>query len=77
MWEIPVNIHYVSGLGGGQCSYLDQCVFALLGSEDVFDWLKEDFKRHYNVSNINYMYLAKSLPINQPAYFRIFAPACG
>ena len=50
VWEIPVNLHYVSGLAGGQCSYLDQCVFALLGSDDVFDWLKEDFERHYNVS---------------------------
>lgn len=40
----------MSGLGGGQCSYLDQCVFALLGAEDVFEWLVEDFKRHYDVS---------------------------
>ena len=50
VWEIPVNLHYVQGLAGGQCSYLDQCVFALLGSEDVFEWLQEDFRRHYDVS---------------------------
>ena len=50
VWEIPVNLHYVEGLASGQCSYLDQCVFALLGSEDVFEWLQEDFRRHYDVS---------------------------
>ena len=50
VWEIPVNLHYVQGLASGQCSYLDQCVFALLRSEDVFEWLQEDFRRHYDVS---------------------------
>lgn len=49
IWEIPVNIHYVNDLGGGRCSYLDQCVFAHFTSDDVFDWLKEDFNRHYEV----------------------------
>lgn len=39
----------VPGLGGGPCSYLDQCVFALQGGDDVFEWLKLDFKRHYDV----------------------------
>jgi hypothetical protein len=50
LWQIPVNLHYAAGMGSGQCSYLDQCVFALLHGDDVFDWLKVDFKRHYNVS---------------------------
>jgi len=54
VWEIPVNLHYVSGLGSGQCSYLDQCVFALLGSDDVFEWLQEDFKRHYDTNRAPY-----------------------
>jgi len=55
VWEIPVNLHYVQGLLGGQCSYLDQCVFALLGSEDVFEWLQEDFRRHYDSNRAPYM----------------------
>ena len=49
VWELPVNIHMVQALGGGPCSYLDQCVFALQGGEDVFRWLQQDFKRHYDV----------------------------
>ena len=49
VWELPVNIHMVPDLGGGPCSYLDQCVFALQDGEDVFKWLKLDFKRHYDV----------------------------
>jgi len=55
VWEIPVNLHYVEGLASGQCSYLDQCVFALLGSEDVFEWLQEDFRRHYDGNRAPYM----------------------
>ncbi len=50
LWEIPVNIHHNPKEGGGQCSYMDQCVFALLGADDVFEWLKGDFARHYDVS---------------------------
>merc|ERR1712086_119325 len=55
VWEIPVNLHYIRGLASGQCSYLDQCVFALLGSEDVFEWLQEDFRRHYDGNRAPYM----------------------
>lgn len=54
VWELPVNIHMVPGLGGGPCSYLDQCVFALQGGDDVFEWLKLDFKRHYDGNRAPY-----------------------
>jgi hypothetical protein len=50
IWEIPVNIHYVNDLGGGRCSYLDQCVFAHFTSDDVFEWIQEDFNRNYKVN---------------------------
>ena len=50
MWEVPLNSHYVSDSTGGQCSYLDQCVFNYLDGNDVFEWLKEDFYRYHNVS---------------------------
>ena len=53
MWEIPLNSHYVSDSTGGQCSYLDQCVFSYLTGDDVFEWLKEDFYRYYNVSQLS------------------------
>ena len=48
-WEIPANIHFIEDQSGGQCSYMDQCIFAHLDDEDVFRWLKEDFNRFYEV----------------------------
>jgi hypothetical protein len=48
-WEIPANLHYVEDLSGGACSYMDQCAFAYFDEDDVFDWLKEDFLRFYEV----------------------------
>lgn len=50
-WEIPANLHFVSDQSGGQCSYMDQCVFAHFDEGDVFEWLKEDFNRYYRVSH--------------------------
>ena len=47
LWEIPLNSHYIEDKTGGQCSYLDQCVFTYQTPDDVFNWLKEDFLRHY------------------------------
>ena len=49
LWEIPANIHYVEDQSGGSCSYLDQCIFAHFDENDVFNWLKEDFLRFYEV----------------------------
>jgi hypothetical protein len=55
LWEIPVNSHQVEDQTGGQCSYLDQCVFSHQSSDDVFAWLKEDFSRHYEGNRAPYM----------------------
>ena len=63
VWEIPVNLHYIEGLSAGQCSYLDQCVFALQGANDVFEWLKEDFRRHYDVSIFYYYQYNSTKPL--------------
>ena len=49
LWEIPVNSHHVAELGSGFCDFLDQCIFTYQSKEDVFEWLKEDFKRYYEV----------------------------
>jgi hypothetical protein len=46
LWEIPLNSHYNEEASGGQCTYLDQCVFTYQSSDDVFQWLKEDFWRY-------------------------------
>ena len=51
--QVPLNSHFVEDGTGGQCSFLDQCVFAHQDKEDVFNWLKEDFLRHYNVRLVN------------------------
>ena len=48
-WEIPTNLHYIEDQSGGACSYMDQCVFAHFDDGDVFRWLKEDFRRFYEV----------------------------
>jgi len=54
LWEIPANIHQVDDQSGGQCSYLDQCVFAHFDETDVFNWLKEDFLRFYDGNRAPY-----------------------
>ena len=50
-WEIPANLHYNEDRSGGVCSYMDQCIFSHLDDEDVFEWLKKDFMRFYEVKN--------------------------
>ena len=49
LWEIPLNSHYNNEASGGQCTYLDQCVFTYQSSENVLQWLKEDFLRYHTV----------------------------
>ncbi len=49
VWEIPLNSHYNEEVSGGQCTYLDQCVFTYQTSDNVFQWLKEDFWRYLTV----------------------------
>lgn len=50
VWEIPMNAHFVADQTGGTCTYFDQCVFTFQTKENVFDWIKEDFLRHYEVA---------------------------
>ncbi len=50
VWEVPLNAHFVGDQTGGVCYHLDQCVFTHQTSDHVFEWLKEDFNRHYEVS---------------------------
>jgi len=54
MWEIPLNSHHVEGFTAGHCPYLDQCVFTHMDTEDILDWLKEDFLRHYETNRAPY-----------------------
>ena len=54
MWEIPLNSHFVEGYLGGHCPFLDQCVFTHMSREEIFEWLKEDFDRHYNTNRAPY-----------------------
>jgi len=54
IWEIPLNSHHVEGFVSGHCPYLDQCVFTHQDSDDVYEWLKEDFLRHYNTNKAPY-----------------------
>jgi len=54
VWEIPLNSHHVEGFIAGHCPYLDQCVFTHMDKEDIFEWLKEDFLRHYETNRAPY-----------------------
>ncbi|XP_023346591.1 uncharacterized protein LOC111715488 [Eurytemora carolleeae] len=54
LWEIPLNSHHVEGFVAGHCPYLDQCVFTNMDSDDIFEWLKEDFLRHYTTNKAPY-----------------------
>ncbi|KAK7862343.1 hypothetical protein R5R35_011571 [Gryllus longicercus] len=55
IWEVPLNAHYVESYEGGHCPYLDQCVLHNHDSEEVFEWLKEDFERYYHQNRAPYM----------------------
>ncbi|CAD7090070.1 unnamed protein product [Hermetia illucens] len=55
VWEVPLNAHYIEGYEGGHCPYLDQCVLHNLDSEEVLEWLQEDFARHYEQNKAPYM----------------------
>ena len=54
MWEIPLNSHHIEGYAAGHCPYLDQCVFTYMYQADIFEWLKEDFLRHYETTRAPY-----------------------
>lgn len=54
IWELPLNSHHVAEYGGGQCPYFDQCVFTHQTSDDVFEWMKKDFMRHYEGNRAPY-----------------------
>jgi len=54
VWEIPLNSHYIEDYTAGHCPYLDQCVFTHMDKKAIFDWLKEDFLRHYNTNRAPY-----------------------
>ena len=49
LWEIPLNSHYNNEASGGQCTYLDECVFTYQSPESILQWLKEDFLRYHTV----------------------------
>ena len=55
IWEVPLNAHYVETYEGGHCPYLDQCVLHNHNSDEVFEWLKEDFNRAYKNNRAPYM----------------------
>lgn len=55
VWEVPLNVHYVESYEGGHCPYLDQCVLSYHDANDVFEWLQEDFARHYEQNRAPYM----------------------
>lgn len=55
VWEVPLNDHYVEDYEGGHCPYLDQCVLHNHDSEEVFEWLQEDFSRYYEQNKAPYM----------------------
>ncbi|XP_022646271.1 uncharacterized protein LOC111244018 isoform X1 [Varroa destructor] len=47
LWEMPLNtLHTEEGVGG-HCVLADQCVFPSDDSEEIFEFLKENFLRHY------------------------------
>nr|AQZ26778.1 chitin deacetylase 4 [Tigriopus japonicus] len=55
LWELPLNSHFVSDDTGGQCPFVDQCVFNYQSSNSVFEWLKEDFLRNYENNRSPYI----------------------
>jgi len=55
MWEIPLNSHYVEDYTAGHCPYIDQCVFSNMDRDDIFEWLEEDFNRHYKKNKAPYI----------------------
>lgn len=60
IWEVPLNSHYIESNEGGQCPYLDQCVLHNHDANEVFEWLQEDFERHYLQNKAPYMMAFKS-----------------
>ena len=44
----------IEDFAGGHCPYLDQCVFSHMDTDDVFEWLKEDFLRYYSTNKAPY-----------------------
>ncbi|KAG1714207.1 hypothetical protein GQR58_001673 [Nymphon striatum] len=48
VWEIPLNSLYSADEVGGTCYLADQCVFFPISEDLVFDWLMENFHRHYD-----------------------------
>ncbi|GAB6024666.1 putative inactive cytidine deaminase 4 [Chamberlinius hualienensis] len=48
IWELPINMLYSEDGEGGNCAFLDQCVFLYGDEETIFNWLMENFNRHYN-----------------------------
>ncbi|CAH0702359.1 unnamed protein product [Spodoptera exigua] len=55
LWEVPFNAHYVETYEGGHCPYLDQCVLHNHDSDEVLEWLQEDFSRYYEQNRAPYM----------------------
>ncbi|KAF5289124.1 hypothetical protein FQA39_LY15226 [Lamprigera yunnana] len=55
VWELPLNSHYIANFEGGHCPYLDQCVLHNHDSDEVFEWLQEDFSRYYDQNRAPYM----------------------
>lgn len=55
VWEVPLNAHFIESYEGGHCPYLDQCVLHNSDAEEVFEWLQEDFARHYEQNKAPYM----------------------
>lgn len=50
IWEIPINMLYSETGEGGNCAFLDQCVFLYSDEESIFTWLMENFDRHYKTN---------------------------
>lgn len=55
LWEVPLNEHFVESYEGGHCPYLDACVLHNLDSDEVLEWLQEDFSRYYEQNRAPYM----------------------
>eukprot|EP00095_Tigriopus_kingsejongensis_P011424 maker-scaffold953_size76948-snap-gene-0.7 protein:Tk11424 transcript:maker-scaffold953_size76948-snap-gene-0.7-mRNA-1 annotation:"conserved hypothetical protein" len=54
LWELPLNSHYIESERDSYCTHLDQCVFNFQSGDDIFEWLKEDFARHYETNRAPY-----------------------
>lgn len=50
IWELPINMLYSEDGEGGNCAFLDQCVFLYSDAESIFNWLMENFERHYSTN---------------------------